>query len=201
MKKFIKQHKYFILAFLIFITIAIISGYQSLKISNNKLLISNQIQIKNEQIFNTTSPNHLVTTSQNIVNVPAVQNVQIEQLEQVKQLNNLNTSTTNESNNKLPITSYQLQVTDYIRAISPTSTVYNLMQYASADSRQPFSFKTKTFSGMGEFVEEINGLINNTQTGKYWIYYINGESAKMGISQQIVKPNDIITWKYETTNL
>lgn len=39
MKQFLKQHKYFILAFLIFVILAIVSGYQTLKISNFKFQI------------------------------------------------------------------------------------------------------------------------------------------------------------------
>lgn len=53
---------------------------------------------------------------------------------------------------------------------------------------------------MGEFVEEINGIKNNQATGEYWIYYINGESAKMGVSNYIIKPNDVIKWNYEKAN-
>jgi hypothetical protein len=49
-------------------------------------------------------------------------------------------------------------------------------------------------------VEEIGGLKSDQQNGKYWIYYINGKSAKLGISTQIVKPGDLIEWKYGNAN-
>lgn len=61
----------------------------------------------------------------------------------------------------------------------------------------PFTFSGKEYSGLGFFVEEINGVKNNTQEGRYWIYYINGKKAQVGISSYILKPNDIIMWKYE----
>lgn len=171
MKNFIKQHRYFILAFLVFVILAVVSGYQSLKITNYQS-IADQLPISN---FQNTSTN---TATQNIINAPTAQDVQIEKLEQAEPLNNFNNTTTPQA------TSYKLQVTG-------TSTVYELMLNSQ------LNFKSKTFSGLGEFVEEINGLKNDAQTGKYWIYYINGESAKLGISQQTVKPNDIITWNYE----
>ncbi len=85
------------------------------------------------------------------------------------------------------VTSYKLQ-------IITTSTVYDAMKSSQ------LNFQTKTFSGLGEFVEEINGLKNDPQNGKYWGYFINGVSAQLGISTQIVKPGDLIEWKYGTTD-
>jgi len=85
----------------------------------------------------------------------------------------------------------------YPLAVSPSTTVYKAMQLLQIDSRQPFSFSTKEYPGMGYFVDEINNIKNNNQMNEYWIYYINGQSAQMGISNYIIKNNDIITWKYE----
>ena len=34
----------------------------------------------------------------------------------------------------------------------------------------------------------------------YWIYYINEESAKTGISNQILKKGDELRWAYEKSN-
>lgn len=176
MKNFIKYHKYELIIFVVLIIIAVISGININKTSDNQPAINNQISTNN-------STNPASTTIKNTTNTPVVQNTQ---------LNNSNTSTLSLAK------FYELKASDY--QLSPTATVYNLMQYAEIDSRRPFLFRSKTFSGMGEFVEEINGLKNNPQTGEYWIYYLNGQSAKIGISQQIVKPNDIITWKYTSQN-
>lgn len=76
------------------------------------------------------------------------------------------------------------------------SSLYDLMQLMTTDSRAPFLFFAREYSGMGYFVEEINGVRNNPQSGEYWIYYVNGQSATVGASQYIVKKDDIITWKY-----
>ena len=182
MKKYIKEHKYFIFVFLIFVILTFVSGYQSLKISNYRLPIFNQLPPSDFQD----------TATQNVINVPvAVQNVQIEEAGQAKQLNDLNAAT---STIPLQTTSYKLEAT------ATSSTVYDLMMRASADSRVPFLFTTKEYPGIGHFVESINGLKNDTQAGTYWIYYLNDKNAQLGISQQIVNPKDIITWKYETAN-
>jgi len=78
---------------------------------------------------------------------------------------------------------------------STTSTLYQILQSLSQNNE--IEITTKYFPGMGEFVETINGITNDKIAGKYWIYYINGAVAQIGISQYIPKQNDIIEWKYE----
>jgi len=75
-------------------------------------------------------------------------------------------------------------------------TVYTLMQTLSASSIKPFIFATIEYPGLGQFVESINDLKNDRQNGKYWIYYLNGKPAQIGISYYLLKPNDLIEWKY-----
>ncbi len=81
--------------------------------------------------------------------------------------------------------------------VSEGSTAYDLM-VSVASQHNDFSFKGREFSGLGFFVEEINGLSQDQKEGRYWIYYINSQSAPVGVSQYKVKENDVITWKYET---
>ena len=56
------------------------------------------------------------------------------------------------------------------------------------------TFKTETYTGMGEFVEEINGVKNGN---KNWIYYVNNKKAEIGVSNYKINPGDIVSWKYE----
>ena len=79
--------------------------------------------------------------------------------------------------------------------IAANSTAYDLM----ADLRKlgQISFTERQFGGLGYFVESIEGLKNDNAGGRYWIYYINGAKATVGISQLQLKPGDRITWKYE----
>lgn len=80
-------------------------------------------------------------------------------------------------------------------------TVYSLMNSLTLSSQKPFIFKAKEYPGMGMFVEEINTIKNDPQNNTYWIYYINGQSAKVGISGYFIQKGDIINWKYANTIL
>ncbi len=83
----------------------------------------------------------------------------------------------------------------YPLQLSEKSTPFDAMEKLITDKK--ITATLKEFSGIGYFLEEINGHKNNNQTGEYWIYYINGQSAKIGISSYILKQNDVIKWKYE----
>ncbi len=82
----------------------------------------------------------------------------------------------------------------YEAAVKPGSSVYDLMNLLSVENK--INFSGKDYSGLGFFVEEINGLKNNP-TGANWLYYINGQPAPVGVSYYKIKSDDIIEWKYE----
>lgn len=86
----------------------------------------------------------------------------------------------------------------YETTILPNRTVYYLMDQLSKNNS--FNFKTKEFKGVGIFVEEINNIKNDANKKMYWMLYVNGKTAEVGIGQQIVKENDTIEWKYEKSN-
>lgn len=90
-----------------------------------------------------------------------------------------------------------LKVDDKAYTISTKSdsTVLDVMKNAS---EQGFVYKGQDSASLGFYVDEINGVKNNNAEGKYWSYYLNGDMAQAGVSAQIVKSNDTITWKYET---
>ena len=75
------------------------------------------------------------------------------------------------------------------------STTYDLMQKAQAEGK--FRFQGRDFPGLGFLVEEIQGQRQNPRQGMYWIYSINDKKAEVGVSNYILKPYDVITWKYE----
>ncbi|MCL5435741.1 MAG: DUF4430 domain-containing protein [Patescibacteria group bacterium] len=57
---------------------------------------------------------------------------------------------------------------------------------------------TKTFAGVGEFVEVIDGIKPDNQ--HYWAFYINGKSSNVGAGSYELKNGDKIEWKLETIN-
>jgi len=78
-------------------------------------------------------------------------------------------------------------------AIVSGENVYDFMTELQKEGK--INFEDKNYSGMGELVEEINGIKNNGD--KNWIYYVNGKKATIGISNYKIKPGDVVSWKYE----
>lgn len=64
-----------------------------------------------------------------------------------------------------------------------------------ADSTSDFSFTTRTFPGLGEFVESIGGMQN--RNGFYWTLFINGALSEYGVSSLSVMPGDVLEWRYQ----
>ena len=107
-------------------------------------------------------------------------------------------STENDQNEqKIPVTFKIISPTaskEFVLQVKPQSTVYDAMNELS----KQIPIKFKQFSaGLGAFVEEIDGWANDSKTNLFWIYYINGQTAKLGVSSIKLNPNDIISWRYE----
>lgn len=84
--------------------------------------------------------------------------------------------------------------------IVPGGSVYDLIVKAKA--QQLIMFSARNYGGdLGQLVEEINGIKNSVREKKYWIYYINGKKAQIGISNYHPKAHDIISWNYEDETL
>jgi len=80
----------------------------------------------------------------------------------------------------------------YTTNISDEINVYDIMNKLKTEGK--VDFKEKNYSGMGKFIEEINGIKNGE---KYWIYYVNNKKANVGVSNYKINKGDIISWKYE----
>lgn len=187
---FIRHHKHHFGAFAILIIIAVVSGYFAFGTTPNKTqktrLPEPEAQADGGQAINITQTTKdekidaITSTTSNIKNG----------------LQELNSATIKQLTNPLTI---RVDGKDYYTEFTSSTTVYDLMNQLEAKNK--ISFSGKEYAGMGFFVDEINGVKNDNLAGKYWIYYINGESAQVGISNYVIKPNDLIEWKYETANL
>ena len=211
MNHFIQQHKYYLSIFFILFIVTLISG---------GYLLATQQTLKHKNI---ETPDHSATTKLQQLNTPTASptpseegargqgentttlqhsntktsstSEAIEQFEQAKRLNNLNNTTISscqqnciDAEIKIGVTSYKLQVTSY-------TTVYDAMTILQQNSN--FSFSGTTYSSLGFFVNEINGIKNDIKNNKFWIYYINDQSAKVGVSNYKLNNNDLIKWEYE----
>ncbi|MFH0951671.1 MAG: DUF4430 domain-containing protein [Patescibacteria group bacterium] len=92
-----------------------------------------------------------------------------------------------EINNSSSQTSYNAEV--------PVDTDVMTLTRQVADTNN-LTLAVKDYGEMGKLVEGIGGTDNDTVAGKYWLYYVNGEYATVGASQQIVKEGDVISWRY-----
>jgi hypothetical protein len=70
------------------------------------------------------------------------------------------------------------------------SALSALMQVASSSGRQ---VEVKSYS-FGTLIESIDGYANSTD--KAWIYFVNNTPASVGADGYLVKPNDLIEWRY-----
>ena len=75
------------------------------------------------------------------------------------------------------------------------ASVYEAMKMLSASTAMRFEFKE--YSGLGAMLVSINGVANDARAQNFWIYYLNGKPAPMGISSLRLSPHDLITWRYE----
>jgi hypothetical protein len=85
---------------------------------------------------------------------------------------------------------------DATLSLPENKTVYDAL--AELVKENKISVEFKHFSGIGFFVQAIDGLA--PKDNKYWIYYLNGKTANVGISFTKLKNSDVITWRYETPN-
>ena len=65
--------------------------------------------------------------------------------------------------------------------------------------RASYTLQTKNFgSGLGEFVEEINGT--KPAKNEFWAFYVNGKSSNVGASSYFPKDGDSLEWKIDKIN-
>lgn len=80
----------------------------------------------------------------------------------------------------------------YDISVEKGTTAYDAM--AKLASSTSFSFSAKYYSGLGHFIDAINGIKN--ANGNYWTLYVNGKYATVGASAYVLSENDGIEWKY-----
>lgn len=79
--------------------------------------------------------------------------------------------------------------------ISPVPGQTALQTLERAAKLKSFAYETKSYS-TGVLIESINGQKNGTNN-KYWILYVNGESAQVGADQQLVQAGDKIEFRFQ----
>ncbi len=76
-----------------------------------------------------------------------------------------------------------------------------IIQYQGIEGKNAFELlKAKNQvvskeSSFGAFVSEINGIKNTDK--EFWMFYVNGELAKVAADKYITKNTDKIEWRFE----
>ncbi len=82
----------------------------------------------------------------------------------------------------------------YALTVPAGSTVEAVMQAARSDG---LDYRLKAFGGMGSYVTALDGKAEDTAASMYWILYVNGAKAQVGMSSYTVKNGDQVQWQYE----
>ena len=81
----------------------------------------------------------------------------------------------------------------YNLSVTSGTSLYDAMLKLS--QRAEISFNATYYSSIGYFIDEIGGIPNGN--GKYWFFYVNGESSTVGVSSYIIQPYDAIEWRFK----
>lgn len=90
----------------------------------------------------------------------------------------------------------------YSTADSVVKTPNILAQYQGQDGKNAMEIlkathkvSTKVFSGMGEYVDGIDGTASDSN--HFFSFYVNGQQAQVGADQYITKNGEQIEWRLE----
>lgn len=88
-----------------------------------------------------------------------------------------------------------VDVTQIVQGAGSSLVSYNIAENTSALALLKMSNKveTKNFSGVGEFVESINGI--KADTKHFWELLVNGKSSSVGAGSYQLKAGDKVEWK------
>ena len=205
-KKFIKLHKLAFFLFFAFVVIATISGRMAFdrdveSAKGGPRTSSGNVEV-DENVEKIVEASH---------DLPEEKGEDIKEIEEIKGIveeekTKIESDVESEEDGEVvvedqPAVEMLVGDREYKVGVREGQTVYEVMQTLTAMSVQPFLFFAEEYPGLGFFVTEINGVKNNPQTGEYWIYYVDGQSAKIGVSNYILKGGEKIEWKYEKSKL
>jgi hypothetical protein len=107
------------------------------------------------------------------------------------------TQTPSQKTSEISVT-FKIRKNTYTISVPKDSTVLEAMMLLDKDTKQNFSFKSSTYSSMGQFVTEINSIKSTNEY--FWVYYVNDTQANLGVSNYKIKSGDTIQWKLEDSN-
>ncbi len=100
----------------------------------------------------------------------------------------------------IPSAVQQIQVRHKVEGVDRGDQLFNFYENENKTAldllKSGHNVETKSFSGVGEFVESINGVKADGKK-EFWAFYLNGQQAQVGASDYKPKNGDVIEWKVE----
>ncbi len=84
-------------------------------------------------------------------------------------------------------------------SVSSAASAFDVLKAAS-QVQNCYKFRYKNYSGLGAYITSICGVQQNHEERMYWMFYVNGKKASVGVSSFFPKAGDVITMKYEKVN-
>lgn len=208
-KTFVSLRKYVLIVFFICLVVTLASGYVALRtpkegyvlqkakpqISNGEgstLFFASEVQKKGEIREPRVQHDEKIGADEALSKEPRLfltPGVNLSKSQKSEILDNANEL-------RFIVATLRTPTNDLLITLPEGTSVYEMMKVAS--DTQKFRFAGKDFgSGLGFFVREIDGIKENPGEGKYWIYYLNGKKANLGISNLFLGQHDVVEWKYE----
>lgn len=78
--------------------------------------------------------------------------------------------------------------------VNQEETAFDVL--VAAQNYPCYNFEYKNYTGMGAFITSMCNVANNEKNFTYWMFYVNGHEATVGVSSYIVQPNDVLEMKY-----
>lgn len=92
---------------------------------------------------------------------------------------------------------YSAEPEQQVQQVPSTSITYQGVDGRNALDllKETHNVETQEFSGIGEFVNSIDGI--EPDSSHFWGFYINDQQAQVGASQYETSSGDVIEWKLE----
>jgi len=81
----------------------------------------------------------------------------------------------------------------YVFSVESGATVFDVMKKLTELDRITMQHEE---SSAGVFLKSLNGTENNSEEGRYWMFYVNGEMSNVGADKYSVEEGDLVEWKF-----
>lgn len=170
----------------------VISTDAALEHTDGTVIVSSAL-VDEPQVINLTDNDEVITTNSTPSDTEILQPVEANLTPTLTEV----APTTRQAQVVVPVEVVTITIVDNeVTTTVPFSqgmTVHQAMVQAEANGE--LNYETSEYSGLGVFVESINGI--GKDSAKNWILRVNGKLASVGASGYTLQSGDQIAWTYE----